>query len=368
MAANEDTDINEVNDQLAQEIMAINAIYGEKTMRPMKATKTSSSIFTIGHGESKEEGEKEEEGNDEKKKEDKKSIYVIHLPRQDIWLKIYFPATYPDPDPSLDKKDGVEKKEIHQTNSGKPLVLGTYKCGVTIRKGDAVQICARFEDVLTRVYRPGEVCLFDVMEEMSLVETTISTTAAAASPPSKNFEPSTSIEREDSSECNTNLSLMSIQPQRPLPLWSISEPIRELKSVFIARSALIKTITDVYRFRECLLNENKKVAAATHNIMAWRIRMPAPKNGTSTCNSAFINSGHDRREEDYDDDGESAAGSRLLHLMQLMDVWDVLVIVSRWYGGTNLGPRRFTLINSVARDSLLKLADSLTSISNTTHK
>ncbi|TQS35355.1 hypothetical protein Golomagni_04226 [Golovinomyces magnicellulatus] len=344
MAANEDTDINEVNDQLAQEVMAINAIYGEKTMRPMKTTKTSSSIFTIGHGESKEE---EEEGQ--------KSIYVIHLARQDIWLKIYFPATYPDPDPSLEKKD-----------ESKPLVLGTYKCGVAIRKGDAVQICARFEEVLTRVYRPGEVCLFDVMEEMSLIETMISTTIES-SPPSENLRPSTSLEREDSSECNTTSSLMSIQPQQPLPQWSISEPIRELKSVFIARSALIKSITDVYRFRECLLNENKKVAAATHNIMAWRIRVPAKKNGTSKCNSTFISSGNDRREEDYDDDGESAAGSRLLHLMQLMDIWDVLVIVSRWYGGTNLGPRRFTLINSVARDSLLKLTDSSTSFSNTTN-
>jgi putative IMPACT (imprinted ancient) family translation regulator len=30
-----------------------------------------------------------------------------------------------------------------------------------------------------------------------------------------------------------------------------------------------------------------------------------------------------------------------LHLMQLMDVWDVMVVVTRWYGGVHLGPDRY---------------------------
>lgn len=32
-----------------------------------------------------------------------------------------------------------------------------------------------------------------------------------------------------------------------------------------------------------------------------------------------------------------------------MQVRDVVVVVSRWYGGTLLGPVRFTLINNAAR-------------------
>jgi putative IMPACT (imprinted ancient) family translation regulator len=40
--------------------------------------------------------------------------------------------------------------------------------------------------------------------------------------------------------------------------------------------------------------------------------------------------------------------------MQLMDVWDVLVVVSRWYGGVKLGPDRFRIINGAARDALAK--------------
>ena len=56
--------------------------------------------------------------------------------------------------------------------------------------------------------------------------------------------------------------------------------------------------------------------------------------------------------QDHDDDGESAAGSRLLHLLQIMDVTNVVVVVTRWYGGILLGPSRFTHINNAARSLL----------------
>jgi putative IMPACT (imprinted ancient) family translation regulator len=86
-----------------------------------------------------------------------------------------------------------------------------------------------------------------------------------------------------------------------------------------------------------LASTDKRAAKATHNIAAWRIRGP-PDSGT--------------RFQDYDDDGETAGG-RLLHLLQLMDAWDVVVVVSRWYGGVQLGPDRFRIINGVARAALI---------------
>lgn len=43
-----------------------------------------------------------------------------------------------------------------------------------------------------------------------------------------------------------------------------------------------------------------------------------------------------------------------------MDVRDVLVVVSRWYGGVHLGPDRFRLINNAARQVVEK-ADLLPS-------
>ena len=68
---------------------------------------------------------------------------------------------------------------------------------------------------------------------------------------------------------------------------------------------------------------DKKVAKATHNMIAYRIRKPG---------GIVV--------QDNDDDGEDAAGRRLAHLLQVMDCWDCLVVVSRWYGGIKLGPDR----------------------------
>ena len=56
--------------------------------------------------------------------------------------------------------------------------------------------------------------------------------------------------------------------------------------------------------------------------------------------------------QDYDDDGESAAGGRLLHMLQAAGVTGVAVVVSRWFGGVHLGPARFGAINNTARDLL----------------
>ena len=42
----------------------------------------------------------------------------------------------------------------------------------------------------------------------------------------------------------------------------------------------------------------------------------------------------------------------MLHLLEILDCQNVLVVVSRWYGGIQLGPDRFKHINNVARNIL----------------
>lgn len=37
-----------------------------------------------------------------------------------------------------------------------------------------------------------------------------------------------------------------------------------------------------------------------------------------------------------------------------MDVWNVIVVVSRWFGGTHIGSDRFKHINSATRDAIIK--------------
>lgn len=54
------------------------------------------------------------------------------------------------------------------------------------------------------------------------------------------------------------------------------------------------------------------------------------------------------------DCGESGAGQRLLVLLERSNVVNVLVVVTRWYGGTALGPARFRHITSTAAECLKK--------------
>lgn len=124
------------------------------------------------------------------------------------------------------------------------------------------------------------------------------------------------------------------------------EVITDRKSVFQGHAALVHS-TDQVRQVLKLLKENKKIANATHNIYAYRI--------AKTGSSSFI--------QDCDDDGESQAGGRLLHLLQILDVTDVLVVVTRWYGGIRLGSDRFRHINNSARQVLEK-AGMITNSSN----
>ncbi|KAF9572755.1 hypothetical protein EC968_009483 [Mortierella alpina] len=113
------------------------------------------------------------------------------------------------------------------------------------------------------------------------------------------------------------------------------QPIVDRKSVFIAHLADITQPGQVPWMIQQLKQENKKVIKATHNIMAFRVEN---ENGTIA--------------QDNDDDGETAAGSRLLHLMSILDVRNVVVVVSRWYGGIPLSADRFKHINNAARQLL----------------
>ena len=104
--------------------------------------------------------------------------------------------------------------------------------------------------------------------------------------------------------------------------------------MFQAHVAIVKSVEEVRLVKEKIM-EDRKVARATHNIMAYRILQ---ENGVMI--------------KDNDEDGETAAGGRLAHLLDLLEVENVVVIVSRWYGGIMLGNDRFKHINNVARDLL----------------
>lgn len=122
-----------------------------------------------------------------------------------------------------------------------------------------------------------------------------------------------------------------------LPPVAHGVPITDRRSTFQAHVAPVVCPEQV-KLVLSKLYENKKIASATHNIYAYRIFCEDKQTFLQDC----------------EDDGETAAGGRLLHLMEILNVKNVLVVVSRWYGGILLGPDRFKHINNCARNILVE--------------
>ncbi|KAL5116609.1 hypothetical protein ACEQ8H_005487 [Pleosporales sp. CAS-2024a] len=265
------------NDAIQDELTSINSIFDDETLAPI---------------------------------DEAAGLFSLRLPSfPSIVLRIGFPPDYPDAPIS---------------------VLGTQSVGRHVPKGMGSQAVDVVRKVLAEVYRPGEACIYDLLEE--------------------------SREALEKAEAHGDLQLhhqaedqpVPVQAERPQtgsdaivdlgpdPPWVVAPALSEKKSVFVARVAPVSSPAQARKYVAHLLATDKKAARAAHNMTAWRIKGP-----------------HDTSYQDCDDDGETAAGSRMLHLMQLMDVWDVMVVVTRWYGGVLLGPDRFRIINTAAREALL---------------
>lgn len=273
-----------MSEELQDEIEAINSIYGEDSLVPAAGTSQDSS-----------------------------GTYILSLPDETVSLRLEFPPDYPNVPPSV----------INTNSSGGR------------RAGEAARDLELFRNALGNVYQPGQVCLFDAIEELKRLQEEAG--LGVDSPP-----PDTTGEDDEEAEGQARTKRLTtaeaaFEDLGPEPPWILSDPVIEMRSTFLARCATVTSPDQAAQYVQHLLASDKRVRSATHNITAWRIRGP---NGTSF--------------QDCDDDGETAAGGRLLHLMQLMDLWDTMVVVTRWYGGQKLGPRRFALINAAARDAFVK--------------
>lgn len=136
------------------------------------------------------------------------------------------------------------------------------------------------------------------------------------------------------------MSVTDIHNHLPVPseVWECptithGECFLDRRSVFQPHLAPVFHISQVKLVLNKLL-ENKKIANATHNIFAFRI-----------CRKDT----HTLVQHGCEDDGETHAGSRMLHLLSILNAENVMVIVTRWYGGIHLGPDRFKHINNCTR-------------------
>ena len=274
---------DEMSDELEDEVISINSIYGESTLL-------------------KNSGEPR--------------IYSLTFPSQPtISLRVEFPLEYPD---------------------GPPSILGTQSVGDNVEKGEGAYLVELVRGILAEVYTPGAPCIFDLVEEVDSQLQQLGLDKSSKSEREQTFQadgqaPAPSPKNREIPDGEQLMETLKEEPP-----WTLSEVISEKKSVFVARSAPATSTDQAKRYFAHLLITDKKVAKAAHNITAWRIR---GENGV--------------QYQDCDDDGETAAGGRVLHLLELMGVWNAMVVVSRWYGGVQLGPDRFRIINQTARDALV---------------
>ncbi|XP_076044233.1 protein IMPACT-B-like isoform X3 [Oratosquilla oratoria] len=131
------------------------------------------------------------------------------------------------------------------------------------------------------------------------------------------------------------MSEMGVGSHDACPTIISGEIISDRKSHFQPHLAAVTSQDEVKQVVSKLYT-NKKIANATHNMLAYRI--------AGSRSEVFL--------QDCDDDGETHAGGRMLHLLQIVDARNVLVVVSRWFGGILLGPDRFKHINNATRQIL----------------
>jgi len=150
------------------------------------------------------------------------------------------------------------------------------------------------------------------------------------------FEAEIDHEQSDAlASIEADLLATAIQNSKLCPDITTGGIIEDRKSVFQGHTATVTTTDDV-KAVIAKLYENKKIANATHNMFAYRIFCEEKQSWLCDC----------------EDDGEDAAGGRLLHLLEILEAQDTIVVVTRWYGGTHLGPDRFKHINNAARQVL----------------
>ncbi|KAK6339288.1 eIF2 kinase Gcn2p negative regulator [Orbilia javanica] len=290
--------LSDISQDLLDEITSLNSIYAEDTLKlhqPPLASNIAHPASTPSSVYQIEAGE---------------AVCILSPPSSEInppvSLTLKFPRDYP---------------------ASPPTILSGTTFGKGLSKEEVTQLS---QDVLHNVWLEGVVVLFDLLEGLKELLHNDSIEAAAPTSPPESVEVK-EIVPDDSRAAAAAVAVVSSIPWTITPITTIS------KSRFVGRCVPVTSAETAKEHIAELISTDRNVARATHNITAFRIR---------TSEGIIY--------QDNDDDGETAAGSRLGHLLELIDVWNVLVVVSRWYGGIKLGPDRFRIINQVAREALIQ--------------
>ncbi|KAL1743115.1 hypothetical protein HDZ31DRAFT_83657 [Schizophyllum fasciatum] len=302
------------NEEVASEVEVLKSIYGDESIRPWAEESPSSSSGAADGG-----------------KAGVTIRYQVALallaPHEDVTvdLLVSLPSEYPE----------IAPPQLQLLSR----YIGPFKADSDLFG----RIIRTYISVAGVDFAPGTVCVFDgiqhVLEHLTQwYEEHLS--AERAGDLQREFEKEQHVEQVNDASAHSRHERRVVQsssPPPPLPdgieIFE-AEPILDRKSVFIGRAVRITHPSQVPIIVSNIREDRKTARAAHPTIHAWRCQV-----GTVL-------------HQDNDDDGETAAGGRLAHLIQIMEVNNVLVIVTRFFGGIHLGPDRFKHINQAARDAL----------------
>ncbi len=126
------------------------------------------------------------------------------------------------------------------------------------------------------------------------------------------------------------------------PLEPAEFTLKERRSEFIASLFPAETADEA---REALEEVRRRNLSATHNCPAWRVNYP-------------------HGDEFSSDDGEPSgtAGRPILGVLQSANMWNAVVVVTRYFGGVKLGVRGLIDAYSAAAQGVLARAKTQKSL------
>lgn len=176
---------------------------------------------------------------------------------------------------------------------------------------DALYIERNVNEVIDRLFVPGMVVLYELFEELQVflekynIEEVYQSKETSPQIPELNDR--TSEIDAQASKLSKHMEILTTEVYEPTALWIKSEPILDRGSTFIAFAREVNSVEEAKEYLDDLVTD-KKISRAAHNISSWRIK---GENGV--------------QYQDCDDDGETAAGGRLLHLLTVRIIYSSLL-------------------------------------------
>lgn len=216
-------------------------------------------------------------------------IYEFKIPQHEqLLVQFSFPERYPDEVPQI--------IQVFSKN------LDKYT--------DTKYIESTFRETLDKIFNAGEVILFEFFMELEQILEVYNEKEAAEREKEMEREREKEKEKEERSQSNEYLALelenlrISTTPEavpevNPFEGWSQSEVIEDRASKFIGYARTVHSVEEAEKYLNQLLTD-RRISRASHNMTTWRI-----KKDTGV------------QYQDCDDDGETAAGGRMLHLLQV---------------------------------------------------